>query len=224
MAAMENAEKTSPISARPFATLDEAIAPARCAFRGRSINGSDVVTMNARKPSVSPVDILLCRSQAIRPLATLPAIGDASFTASRFIPLLRKVATMPRPIHFEIHAENPDRAIRFYTDLFGWQFKKWEGPMPYWVVTTGTDPSPGINGGLMKRMGSNPDPKLPLPVVSYVCTMDVPNVDQYVTKATQLGGIVALPKMPIPGVGWLAYCKDSEGNIFGMMQNDPNAK
>jgi hypothetical protein len=34
----------------------------------------------------------------------------------------------------------------------------------------------------------------------------------------------ALAKMPIPGVGWLAYVKDTEGNLFGMMQNDPNAR
>jgi uncharacterized protein len=51
----------------------------------------------------------------------------------------------------------------------------------------------------------------------------VPSVDESVASALAHGGSIALPKMPIPGVGWLAYCKDTEGNIFGVMQNDPSA-
>lgn len=129
---------------------------------------------------------------------------------------------MPRPIHFEIHAEDADRAIRFYTDLLGWQFQKWDGPMPYWLVTTGPAEEPGINGGLMKRMG--PPPGEMNPVNAYVCTVGVTDVDAAVAKATSLGGTIALPKMPVPGIGWLAYVKDTEQNIFGMMQNDPAAK
>ncbi len=49
---------------------------------------------------------------------------------------------MPRPIHFEIPADDPDRAIAFYRDVFGWKFQKWEGPMPYWLITTGKTASP----------------------------------------------------------------------------------
>ena len=41
---------------------------------------------------------------------------------------------------------------------------------------------------------------------------------------TASGGSIALPKMPVPGVGWLAYFKDTEGNIFGAMQGDANAR
>ena len=126
---------------------------------------------------------------------------------------------MPRIVHFEIHAENPDRAIKFYQAVLGWQFTKWEGPMPYWLVTTGPDNEPGINGGLMPRRGQIDGTA----VIAYVCTAQVDNLDNYVTKALAAGGTIALAKMPIPGVGWLAYCKDTEGNIFGMMQNDPTA-
>jgi predicted enzyme related to lactoylglutathione lyase len=61
-------------------------------------------------------------------------------------------------------------------------------------------------------------------VTSFVCTVQVPSVDDYFAKAQKLGGTVALPKMPIPGVGWIAYCKDPDGNIFGLHQPDPNAK
>ena len=128
---------------------------------------------------------------------------------------------MARVVHFEIHAEDPDRAIRFYGKLFDWTFKKWDGPMPYWLITTGPDSEPGINGGLMKRMG--PPPADMQAVNAYVCTTMVPNLDASVEKALANGGTMALPKMPIPGVGWLAYVKDTEGNIFGMMQNDPSA-
>lgn len=130
---------------------------------------------------------------------------------------------MPRPIHFEIHADNPDRALKFYQTVFGWSFMKWEGgPMPYWLVTTGPDGTPGINGGMHPRMG--PPPVDGQAVTAFVCTVDVPNVDDYVAMAVAAGAVVCVPKMPIPGVGWLAYAKDTEGNIFGMMQNDPAAK
>ena len=126
---------------------------------------------------------------------------------------------MPRVIHFEIHAENPERAIKFYSAVLGWSFNKWEGPMPYWLVITGPDGQPGINGGLMPRRGTIDGEA----VIAYVCTVDVPDVDQFTKKATAAGAAVVVPKMPIPGVGWLVYCKDTEGNIFGMMQNDPKA-
>ena len=63
---------------------------------------------------------------------------------------------MPRPTHFEIQAGDPARAIKFYESVFGWSFQKWDGPMPYWMVTTGPDSKPGINGGLHARMGPAP--------------------------------------------------------------------
>jgi predicted enzyme related to lactoylglutathione lyase len=129
---------------------------------------------------------------------------------------------MPRPIHFEIHADNPERAIAFYSTVLGWTFTKWDGPMPYWLVTTGADGTPGINGGMHPRMG--PAPVEGQAVIAFVCTVDVTSVDDYVAKAVAAGGVIAVPKMAIPGVGWLAYAKDTEGNLFGLMQNDPAAK
>ncbi len=126
---------------------------------------------------------------------------------------------MPRVVHFEIHAADPERAVNFYQKLFGWTFQKWEGPMEYWLVTTGPNDQPGINGGLMPRQGEIDGQA----VIAYVCTVDVENLDASVQSALDNGGQIALPKMPIPGMGWLAYCKDTEGNIFGMMQGDPNA-
>jgi predicted enzyme related to lactoylglutathione lyase len=126
---------------------------------------------------------------------------------------------MPRVVHFEIHADDPERAIRFYRDLFGWEFTKWDGPMPYWLIMTGPDSEPGINGGLLKRQCAIDGQA----VIAYVCTVSVASIDDAIAKAQKAGGTPAVPKMPIPTVGWLAYFKDTEGNIFGMMQSDPSA-
>jgi hypothetical protein len=121
---------------------------------------------------------------------------------------------MPRVVHFEVVAHDAERAGKFYGELFGWGIQKWEGPMPYWIVDTGE--GVGINGGIAQsRDASHP--------AQATFTVDVPDLDAYVAKAVAAGGVNVVPKMPIPGVGWLAYCTDSEGVIFGMMQNDPGA-
>ena len=127
---------------------------------------------------------------------------------------------MPRVVHFEIHASDPQRAVTFYEKVFGWSFQKWEGPMEYWLIVTGPDDKPGINGGLVRRRGEIDGQA----VIAYVCTVDVDDIDKSTATVEENGGSIALPKMPIPGMGWLVYCKDTEGNIFGMMQGDPNAK
>jgi predicted enzyme related to lactoylglutathione lyase len=92
--------------------------------------------------------------------------------------------------------------------------------MDYWLIKTGPDDQRGINGGLVKRQGTIDGTA----VIAYVCTVDVASVDASVQKAVALGGTIVLPKMPIPGIGWLAYVKDTEGNIFGMMQMDASAR
>jgi predicted enzyme related to lactoylglutathione lyase len=61
-------------------------------------------------------------------------------------------------------------------------------------------------------------------VNAWICTVSVENVDEATAKAVALGGVICLVKMAVPGVGWLAYAKDTEGNIFGMMQHDTNAR
>jgi predicted enzyme related to lactoylglutathione lyase len=129
---------------------------------------------------------------------------------------------MSRPVHFEIHTENPERAVAFYSALFGWQFKKWDGPMEYWMIITGADPQPGINGGLVRRRG--PAPTDGQSVNAFVNTIGVGDLDATLQKLTALGGTIALPKMPIPTMGYLAYAKDTDGNLFGMMQPDASAK
>lgn len=129
---------------------------------------------------------------------------------------------MARVTHFEIQADNPERAIAFYSGLFGWQFTSWTGPMPYWLVTTGPDSQRGINGGLLPRRGDRPVSGHS--VSAFVCTVEVKNLDATLEKGSGLGGSVVVPKTPIPGVGWLAYLTDPERNIFGVMQSDPAAR
>jgi predicted enzyme related to lactoylglutathione lyase len=125
-----------------------------------------------------------------------------------------------RVMHFEIQAADVQKAIAFYQRLFGWQFTRW-GEVDYWLITTGPEDQPGINGGLLPRRG--PEPADGQSVNAYVCTAHVPSLDEALARLAEAGGSVAHPKMPIPGVGWLAYGKDGQGNIFGMMQPDPKA-
>lgn len=128
---------------------------------------------------------------------------------------------MGRVVHFEIHASDPERLAGFYRTMFGWTITKWEGPLDYYVITTGEAGARGIDGGLIRRMGDAPTEGQA--VNAFVCTVDVADLDGDVAKAAGLGAVVALPKMPVPGIGWLAYIKDLDGNILGLMQNDPSA-
>jgi uncharacterized protein len=121
---------------------------------------------------------------------------------------------MSRVIHFEIPVSDADRATVFYKNVFGWKIEKWPGPVEYWMVNTGDDKTPGINGGIMKR-GS---------VQHTTNTLRVDSVDASVAAVTKAGGKLIMPKTPIPGVGYFAYCEDTEENLFGVMQADANAK
>ena len=125
---------------------------------------------------------------------------------------------MPRVIHFELCADDPERAVKFYDEVFGWKTQKWDGPQSYWLLATGEEGQPGIDGGLMNRSDN------PLPPTSATNTIDVPSVDEYTEKITTHGGKVVMPKGTVPGIGYIAYCEDTEGNVFGIMQFDPSAK
>ena len=129
---------------------------------------------------------------------------------------------MNRPVHFEIHAAEPQRLIEFYAGMFGWKFEAWGPPGIYWVIYTGAKDTAGIDGGLVPRRGASPADGQA--VNAFVCTVEVASAKESLERAKRLGGTEAHPVMPIPGVGWLAYAKDPDGNIFGMMQNDTSAR
>jgi hypothetical protein len=120
-----------------------------------------------------------------------------------------------RVAHFEIMVDDVERAKKFYQEVFAWKIEKWQGPIDYWMITTGPPETPGIDGGLMKREG---------PFAGTVNTIEVPSLDEIVKKITTAGGKVVVPKSAIPGVGYMAYCVDTEGNSFGIMEPDKSAK
>jgi predicted enzyme related to lactoylglutathione lyase len=128
---------------------------------------------------------------------------------------------MPRVVHFEIHATDPDRLIAFYSGLFGWSFARWDGPVDYWWIRTDLTEGSEIDGGLVRRRG--PAPAYGQAVNAYVCTVDVASARDTLNRAVGLGGSVATPVRPIPGVGWLGYVTDPDGNLLGVLQRDPTA-
>jgi hypothetical protein len=121
---------------------------------------------------------------------------------------------MSRVTHFEIPADDPERAIRFYETVFGWTIEKWDGPIEYWLIITGPEDQPGIDGGLARRED---------PEIGVENMIDVSNLEESLENVTANGGKVIRPKIPVPGVGWVAYIKDTESNIFGLMESDPDA-
>jgi uncharacterized protein len=123
---------------------------------------------------------------------------------------------MGRVIHFEIHADDPDRAQRFYTGVFGWQAQSYGGPMDYRLLTTGTDDQIGINGAILKRQG--PPPETGAAVNAFTCTISVESIEDTERAVPAAGGEQILERMEVPEVGRLAYFKDTEGNIFGALQ------
>jgi predicted enzyme related to lactoylglutathione lyase len=128
-----------------------------------------------------------------------------------YLPIPRRNG-MARVTHFEISAKDPEKLKKFYETVFEWKFDKWEGPMDYWMIMTGE--GPGINGGLSRKSEQTMD----------INSIDVSNLDEYMKKVESNGGTIIAPKSAIPGVGWFAVFEDSEGNAFGMMQEDENAK
>ena len=124
---------------------------------------------------------------------------------------------MNRVTHFEIYTDNPEALQPFYQDIFGWRFQKFEGgPMEYWLITTGDDKDPGINGGLTRpRKGQSS---------GTINTVAVQSIDQTIRKIEQSGGKICVPKMAIPKVGWLAYLEDPAGNVLGIIEPTEQAR
>lgn len=118
---------------------------------------------------------------------------------------------MARPYHFELGAIDPARAAVFYKAVFGWTIERWNGPTEYYLVRTGAETEPGIDGGISPSRDGT---------VCTINTIGVHSLDTAVEAVIAHGGSVVSPPNVIPGVGSLAYCKDTEGNIFGLMEEE----
>ena len=128
---------------------------------------------------------------------------------------------MARVVHFEIPADDVERAKAFYSTAFGWQFQDYGAFIgsAYWGIVTGPVGEPGINGGLLQR----PVPAKGAGANAFVCTVEVDDYDAAHARILGAGGSVALPKTALTGMAWQGYYLDTEGNTFGMHQPDPNA-
>lgn len=120
-----------------------------------------------------------------------------------------------RVIHFEIQADDVARAAAFYEKALGWKIKqamkKEDGGMDYWMIETGT--GPGINGGIYQRPMESADQ-----YHTYDCTVMVQDLDASMAAVKDAGGMITKEKSEIPGVGFFAGARDTEGNRFGLMQ------
>lgn len=128
---------------------------------------------------------------------------------------------MPTIVHFEIPADNLQRARTFYGDLLGWKIEKYEDPnnpssMEYWLITTTDEKGEkALMGGMMQR--EQPQQQ----ILNYI---DVPSIDEYASKVEKLGGKVVLPRSAVPTMGYFAVCLDTENNTFALWETDRNAK
>ena len=117
-------------------------------------------------------------------------------------------------VWFEIPADKPERAIKFYGKLFGWKINAFPDMPDYWHIDTG-GPDASPDGGLMKRKGPGHT------ITNYV---SVPSVTAYMTKVKKLGGSVCMPKTAVPKMGYFAVCQDTEDNMFAIWEINPKAK
>ena len=119
-------------------------------------------------------------------------------------------------MHFEIQADDVERAKKFYEAALGWKIEKYESkegdmPMDYWMVMTGKDGTPGINGGMYQRPAEDK-------IFTFDDTVLVEDIDMAVAAVKANGGTITREKSELKGVGWFANAKDTEGNRFGLMQ------
>ncbi|UVI33388.1 VOC family protein [Paenibacillus spongiae] len=121
---------------------------------------------------------------------------------------------MGRLLRFELQVPDPEQAIRFYSTCFNWKFDQIPGH-DYWLITTGESDRPGIDGGLIK----SPDG-----AVRTINSIEVDSVDDYLVKIEKNGGKVVVPKTSVPGMGYFAYCIDSQGLLFGVSEVDPGVR
>lgn len=118
---------------------------------------------------------------------------------------------MGRVVHFEITADDPKRAAEFYRQAFGWEIAGWGEQFTYLLATTGPEGGAGINGAITERMDHGQ---------AVVNSIEVETWEAGAEAVKAAGGTVLGEKTPIPGMGYFAYCRDTEGNIFGIFQED----
>ena len=110
-------------------------------------------------------------------------------------------------VHFEIPADDPERAIKFYENVFKWKIEKWD-QYDYWLVTTGENDEPGINGAIMPNEFGE----------TVRDTISVDSYDEFVKKIEDAGGKMLSEKLEVPGMGFTGSFQGTEGNVFGIIE------
>jgi len=126
----------------------------------------------------------------------------------------KKTKTAPSIVWFEIPADNPERAKKFYAGLFGWKISKFPGMNEYWHIDTGGgDDTP--DGGLMARKQPGQT------ITNYV---NVESADKAAAKVEKLGGKICMGKTAVPEMGYFVLCQDPENNMFALWERNPTAR
>jgi hypothetical protein len=116
-----------------------------------------------------------------------------------------------------VPVDDPERAAKFYRDVFAWRVQMDETPQgrgKVWHVLTASGEERGIDGSLSRREF----PGQPIGI-----GIQVPSVDDFTDRVERQGGKVLVRKGAIPGVAWFSVCQDSEGNTFVLSQPDGSA-
>jgi predicted enzyme related to lactoylglutathione lyase len=116
-------------------------------------------------------------------------------------------------VHFEIPAEKPERTVKFYESVFGWKISTWDGPMDYWLVSTGPKEEPGIDGAIVEKKN----------VKKVVNTIGVASLGESIRKVLKAGGKQRMEKDLVPRRWLFCHCQDPDGNMFGMMEPLPGS-
>lgn len=114
-------------------------------------------------------------------------------------------------VHFEFDSSNASSSVQFFSDVFGWKVDRW-GDEEYWLLGTGD--GPGIDGAVTPSRDGQ---------ARTVNTVEVESVDETARRVTEAGGAVVVAKMAVAGVGWVIYCTDPGGVLFGCMESDESA-
>ena len=121
---------------------------------------------------------------------------------------------MPNNIaHFDVPADDVERARRFYERVFGWRFEAW-GPPDFYLIHTGTPADPGIHGSLSKRLHADAGRAR----TGFECTISVADLGPIRAAVVANGGKLVLDEHEIVGVGTLIRFEDTEGNVVCAMR------
>lgn len=113
-------------------------------------------------------------------------------------------------VHFEIPADDTEKGRAFWGSLFGWQFDAYPGPFEYHMTRLSDDQGGAISNMEPGKKGIRP-------------YFDVEDINAGAARVRELGGEAAEPQA-VPSMGWFVTCTDTQGNEFGLWQNDPSAQ